>query len=126
MCEGRLKEEGFEIYGAKTVEIDGRTSFSERAEYKVDPDTLLMDAANPDARTLIFPEYLKVIYKKERSEFNRAYQKSWLNINDGNTVTLSTNGVVIPGRIKLVVHGYWFWDCADEWLPMDYESPQKK
>ena len=126
LCEGKLKKEGFEVCDARTVQMYGKTTFSERAEYDVNPDTLLSPSINPYKRILTLPNYLTVYYQKERTSSRRAYQKSWLKINNGNKVTISANGLVIPGFINLVAYGYWARDSADEWLPIDYQPPKKE
>jgi hypothetical protein len=167
LCEGRLKEEGYEIRGAKTLKFGGREVFSPRSEYKVRAESLVRQAATPFQRILSFPDYLKVTYYKEKDEIKyetrmlllnqmksslrmkssdrvkwsdfddiaqqksqiekeSAYQVSWLKINNGESILISTNGLVIPGQSDLTAFGYWYWEGADEWLPTDYLPTQEE
>lgn len=125
----------------------------EKYDYSVKVDTLLKPDVLPSQRILAFPNFLKVVYTKEKdlmqylsnmqmlekmtfsSDESRdeairnitAYfskQISWLRIINGTSVIISTNGVKVPGGASLGVAGYWGLETASEWLPTDYAPPQ--
>jgi hypothetical protein len=145
LCEGRLKEEGFRIYGT--------TKFMEKYDYSVKADTLLKPDVLPSQRILAFPNFLKVVYAKEKDEMQyqsnmqmlgqrifssdesrdeeirniTAYfskQISWLRISNGTGVVISTSGLKVPGGASLGAAGYWGLETASEWLPTDYTPLQ--
>lgn len=147
MVEGSLIDEGFKIYGAKSLRGSD--------DYKVKPDTLLQPGLEPSQHILSFPNLLKVIYTREEDkikyqistdmltsiqasntinnrEFDSArslariaakckYQESWLEIIKGFEITILTDGIKIPGLGEIGFYGYWGWEGPSEWLPQDYE-----
>jgi hypothetical protein len=125
----------------------------EKYDYSVKTDTLLKPEVLPSQRLLAFPNFLKVVYTKEKDEIQylsnmqmlerrtfssddsrdeairniTAYfskQISWLRIINGTAVTISVNGVKVPEGASLGVAGYWGLETASEWLPTDYAPPQ--
>jgi len=99
------------------------------------PQSLLKQGINPYEWILTFPDYLIVRYEKENDDIaeNRRrskympirYQRSCLKINDNKSITVSKNGVVLPGSADFIARGYWAWASADEWLPTDYYPVMK-
>ena len=61
----RIKNEGFRIYGSMRIYSDSND------DYKVGMDELLKPAKNPQHRILSFPDFLKVVYKKESDEIRK-------------------------------------------------------
>jgi hypothetical protein len=144
LCTGRLKAEGFEIWGAR--------NFNKNHDYKVKADTLLHQGAISYQRILTFPDFLKVVYKKEKDKISHqiyteavmrmknsddltehekwvierdtAYQISWIEITEGRSFTITTDGLIEPGNALPSFYGYWRWDILAEALPTDYEPSQ--
>ena len=145
MIEHQLEEEGFEIFAVKFF---GSTR---EQEHKIRVSTLLRPSSNPNEWILTIPDYLKIVYKRERdwikykigmlmlerrmlSDFEAAekartrvlvesaYQESWIRLIRGK-IRLNKNGVVHPDSAGIWVAGYWSWNSPAEWLPIDYEPP---
>ncbi|MDZ7344607.1 MAG: carboxypeptidase-like regulatory domain-containing protein [candidate division KSB1 bacterium] len=140
LCAGRLKEEGFAIWATK--------HFSDRFNYKVQADTLLRPSSDPNERFLCFKNWLNVKYKKEKDDISHQInlllsklsfpnpdhpdywkmkiaskyksQDSWIRIVNGDSLTITTTGLVVPGTADLLVAGYWGWEGAADWLPTNY------
>lgn len=56
---------------------------------------------------------------KEMNEItNQEDQVSWLKINKGKKVIINANGLVNDDNTALISYGYWYWNSADEWLPL--------
>jgi hypothetical protein len=130
----RVKAEGFEIYQAKqSPEITARPQL-----YNVNPKNLYQQK-NSETYAVI-PDYLQVIYNREREESGFVQwkdrmsqntgivlqapkkanpQRSWLNIA-GSKIQVSDLGMVMGDVNKLRSFGYWAWERVGDMLPSDF------
>ena len=142
LSSASLKQEGFKIYGAK------RAYSPKWTDYILNIKDLLKKSENEYLYILSFPEFLKVIYTKEKNEIEfemgmelldalpsmrgnynaeanlriqNAYQLTWITIIGGKDILININGIVISKQMKFDTYGYWGWDSPAESLPDDYQ-----
>lgn len=129
----RIQKDRFEIY-ATNQSPEEHTNPELRY---VNPNDLYRQISKGFEITL--PNYLRVIYHKEREELgfinwqNRykqsvmnslhkrapQAQKSWVKVQ-GNTFKVSSRGVVMSNPDKVNTFGYWSWERVGDMLPLDY------
>lgn len=131
LAQGRTKEEGFEVSLVPNVRPLGREY--QRSKLLVDPQNYVLGTEFEFQKRLRFPDYLEIIYNRERAEanFQRMFdsaapfaerQISWITMNR-LTVLFTTDGHALDSY-ALKVYGYWAFERIAELLPMDYD-PQK-
>lgn len=129
----RIEKDRFEIYAtSQSPELHANPELR-----YVNPNDLYKQTNKGFDITL--PNYLKVMYHKEREEmgfinwqnrykqnnaghlFKRKpqAQKSWLKVQ-GNTFSVSSRGVVMSNPDKVNTFGYWSWERVGDMLPLDY------
>jgi len=147
LCKSRLEDDGFEICGVER--------FSSSWENKLEIKDILKQTSNPSQFLLFFHNYLKITYKKESDDikYHREirinemlnpdfehmerwrtdamrecrYQHSWIDIENDEPIIIDSNGVIISGKNRLIVElGYWRWNAAAEWLPIEYQPPKNE
>jgi hypothetical protein len=128
LARGATRREGFDVSLVPTIRPLGRNS--RPATTLANPEQYVFDTEFNFQKRLQFPDYLQIVYTRERADPDFRYttdpwevpsdiQVSWLALNrlsalftvDGHTVD----------SYSLKVYGYWAFERVAELLPMDYE-----
>lgn len=128
LAQGRTKEEGFEVSLVPNVRPLSREY--QASKMSVDPQNYILGTEFEFQKRLKFPNYLEIIYTRERAEanFQRMFdsptplaerQISWITMNR-LTALFTTDGQLLD-NYALKVYGYWAFERIAELLPMDYD-----
>jgi len=130
LARGTTAEEGFEVSLVPNIRPLSRNY--REARLLVKPEQYVLNTKYDFQKRLRFPDYLQIVYTRERAEPNFQYvfdppapyaeiQVSWIKMNR-LTVLFDLAGNT-PESYALKVHGYWAFERVAELLPMDYEPP---
>lgn len=135
LISGRHRKEGFLVYNVSDLWRDEDEVYTKR----ITAEDVLSPGDMPYERKLSFPNYLKIVYTKERAsneyihtmglEHNVRFEKnknkhqiSWLKL-ERDSVTVNVSGHVY-NTYAVTTYGYWAWERFGDTLPLDFINPE--
>ena len=129
LLDGRTEDEGFVTYRRFDLDSPHRTD----KRFGVKLAKLLEAGPTPEEKLLTFHGFLEIVYTEEKEEAaylrwqgryafrSAAYQRSWIELNDGPTPVDRHGEVIDPYGVT--VYGYFAFERIADQVPKEYRPP---
>ncbi|MEE9431953.1 MAG: carboxypeptidase-like regulatory domain-containing protein [Melioribacteraceae bacterium] len=128
-----LEEQGFKVYTTNLNPNPNKQNIKP-ISYLVNMNKFFSKGANDFELVLEFPNYLKIVYNREkedpkyievttgdRNDFSPTLQTSWINLPSGSTL-LDNTGYYL-NSFNIQAFGYWSYELLSSMLPYEYSLP---